>query len=81
MVDDKRAQLEAVLEVCRHLEAEVRYQPKYGHFTVMVLENSADPANERQAHIIQRTVQEKSAMYPRLVCFCFDPFSTMVYAI
>jgi len=81
MNDEKRVQLEALLETCRHLDAEIRYQPKYGHFIVMVQECGADPVSERMAHTIQETIQQKSAMYDRLVCYCFDPFSTMVYAI
>lgn len=81
MADEKKTQLEAVLKACRQLDAEVRYQPEYGHFTVMIREDGMAPADEQQARAIQEAIAEQSARFPRLVCYCFDPFSTMVYTI
>ncbi len=30
---------------------------------------------------IQETIKEQTAQYPNLVCYCFDPFSTLVYTV
>lgn len=64
---------------CRNLGAEVRYHPEYGHFTAMLWEE--DEWSEAQARSIQKKIQQLTACYPRPVCYCFDAFSTLVYAL
>ena len=63
---------------CRSLGAEVRYHPEYGYFTAMLWEE--DGWSEAQASSIQQKIQQLTACYPELVCYCFDAFSTLVYA-
>ncbi len=81
MSDRKRHHLEAVLTVCEALGAEVRYRPECGHFTAMIWEDGAGAHSESGARSIQKKIQQKTAQYSNLVCYCFDPFSTLVYAI
>jgi hypothetical protein len=64
---------------CCSLGAEVRYHPEHGHFTAMLWEE--DEWNEAQARSIQQEIQQLTACYPGLVCYCFDAFSTLVYAV
>lgn len=72
-------QLMELSEACRSLGAEVRYCPEYGHFTAMLWEDGT--LDEAQARSIQQTIQRLTARYPGLVCYCFDAFSTLVYAV
>lgn len=30
---------------------------------------------------VQKTLLQQSARYPNIVCYCFDDFSTLIYAI
>lgn len=64
---------------CRSLGAEVRYRPEYCHFTAMLWEE--DEWSEAQARSIQQKIQQLTACYPGLVCYCFDAFSTLVYSV
>ena len=77
----KAEQLEEMLAVFRNLGAEVEYHPEYSHFTAMVWEGWAQPYNEEKALSIQDQIYQTTAQYPRLVCYRFDPFSTLVYAV
>lgn len=74
-------QLEEMIAVCRELGAEVEYHPGYGHFTAMVWEGWDQPHDEGKALSIQKQIYQRTAQYPRLVCYPFDPFSTLVYAV
>lgn len=78
---DKSDQLHAILTVCRNLGAEVDYRQERGYFTAMVWEDGRLSADTSRAHAIQKQIQEKTAQYPGLVCYCFDPFSTLVYIV
>ena len=62
-----------------NLGAEVEFHPEHGHFTAMVWED-LEP-DETQALSIQNQIHQRTAQYPELVCYRFDPFSTLVYAI
>ncbi len=73
--------LEEMSEACRALGAEVRYYPEDNYLTAMVWKGWDWPYDEGPARAIQRQIQEKAAQYPGLVCYCFDPFSTLVYAV
>ncbi len=75
----KEQQLAELSAACRDLGAEVRYCPGLGHFTAMLWEE--DQWDEAQARSIQQTIQRLTARCPGLVCYCFDAFSTLVYAI
>ncbi len=75
----REQQLTELSAACRDLGAEVRYCPEYGHFTAMLWEDGK--LDEAQARSIQQTIQRSAARYPGLVCYCFDAFSTLVYAI
>lgn len=81
MKQDRSEQLEAVLFACRDLKLDIRYDPECGHFTAMAWEDGSRSCNEEQARSIQKTIKERTAQYPNLVCYCFDPFSTLVYTI
>ena len=80
-VKEQQEQLEEMLAVCSDLGAEVEYHPEYGHFTAMVWEGWALPHDEGKALSIQDQIYQRTAQYPRLVCYRFDPFSTLVYAV
>lgn len=79
--DEKLRQLEHLCVACRELGAEVRYRPEYGCFTAMIWDGWSRPYYEGTAQAIQQQIQRKTAQYPDLVCYCFDPFSTLVYAV
>lgn len=70
-------QLQSISNVCNTLGADVRYYPEYRHLTVLAWEDEGI----QRARFIQQHIQRQTAQYPNLVCYCFDPFSTLVYAI
>ncbi|MCX4371591.1 MAG: hypothetical protein OSJ58_07115 [Dysosmobacter sp.] len=70
-------QLQSISNVCNALGADVRYDPEYQHLTVLAWEDEG----EQRARFIQRQIQQQAAGNPRLVCYCFDPFSTLIYTI
>lgn len=78
---DKSGQLHAVLTICRNLGAEVDYRRGRSYFTAMVREDERLSADTSRARLIQKQIQRETAQYPELVCYCFDPFSTLVYTI
>ncbi len=75
----KEQQLAELSAACRDLGAEVRYCPEYGHFTAMLWEDGK--LDEAQTRSIQQAIQRLTARYSGMVCYCFDAFSTLVYAI
>lgn len=78
---DKRTQLEELFAACEGLGADLRYHPEQGHFTALVWEGWEQPYDEARALSVQKKIQEMSARYSNLVCYCFDPFSTLVYTV
>lgn len=77
---EAQEQMRSMLLDCQEVDADVRYHAQHGHLTIMVWEDGT-AADEQRALSIQRHIQQRSAQYPRLVCYCFDPFSTLVYAV
>lgn len=78
---DKSDQLYTILTVCRNLGAEVDCREGRGYFTAMVWEDGRVSADMSRARSIQKQIQKETAQYPGLVCYCFDPFSTLVYTV
>ena len=39
------------------------------------------PCGMGEALAIQQEIQRTAAQYPTVVCYCFDPFSTLVYTV
>lgn len=76
MTVSKARQLEQMLAVCLALDADVRRSPLDGHITVLVPEGQ----NEL-ARTVQERLRQQSALYPNIVCYCFDEFSTLIYAV
>ena len=70
MTTDQR--LQSISDLCR-----ARYQPEYRHLVVLAWEHEG----EQRALFIQRQIQRQTEDDPRLVCYCFDPFSTLIYTI
>ena len=81
MTEQKAAQLDAVCTVCRELGAEVRRSPENRYFTATVWDGWVWPYDEGPALAVQQEIIRMTAQYPGLVCCCFDPFSTLVYAV
>lgn len=81
MADQKQAQLDEVCAACRKLGAEVRRSPGAQYLTAMVWDGWDRPYDEGRALAVQKEIKRKTAQYPGLVCSCFDPFSTLVYAV
>lgn len=78
---NKDTQLMELLSICRSLGTEVNYRPEYRHFTAMIWEDQKPTVSEAAALSIQKEIQQRTAQYPGLVCYCFDPFSTLVYSV
>ena len=78
---DKSEQLHALMSACRNLGAEVNYCQERGYFTAMIWEEGGLSADIGRASSIQKQIQKETAQYPGLVCYCFDPFSTLVYMV
>ena len=77
----KVGQLEALLSYCTGLDLKIHYHPEDRYFTAIAWCPDHIFPPEEDAGAIQRQIQRKSAQYPGLVCYCFDPFSTLVYAV
>lgn len=67
--------LQEISDICTALGADVRYSPEYEHLTVLAWESEG----EQRALSIQHQIQQQAAKHPGLICYCFDPFSTLVY--
>lgn len=80
-MNEKQKQLEEMAVICRELGADVEYRPEYGHFTAMIWEDQISLCSKERALYIQKQIQQETAQYPNLVCYCFDPFSTLVYTV
>lgn len=69
--------LQELAAICRGMGADVRYCPEHRYLTALAWEEEG----ERQARSLQQEIQRWTAAHPELVCYCFDTFSTLVYAI
>ncbi len=65
---------------CQRLGADVRYRPEAHYFTALACNEWGASALE-EATALQQAIQRKAASYPGIKCYCFDPFSTLVYQI
>lgn len=81
MEKQRKESLEVVLQLCGNLGAEIRYHPEYRYFTAMVWTGWDTPCGMGEALAIQQEIQRTAAQYPAVVCYCFDPFSTLVYTV
>lgn len=81
MGDQPQAPLEMLAALCRELGAEVRYHPEQSYFTAMLWDGWGRPCSEGAALEVQQQIKIQTAQYPRAVCYCFDPFSTLVYLV
>lgn len=70
-------QLQSISDICNALGADVRYSSEYQRLIVLAWEHEG----EQHALFIQQQIQRQAAKNPRLVCYCFDPFSTLIYTI
>lgn len=66
---------------CEKLDAEIRFCASGGYFTVMVWRGWDAPDPQEKASDIQAQVQELAKQYPQVACYCFDQFSTLLYAL
>ena len=76
----KKGQLEALLEQCVQLNADVRPNIEQGYFTVTV----PPPWNisaQLVAQAVQEQIKEWAEQYPNVVCYSFDSFSTLLYVL
>lgn len=79
MTQNKKEELLAVLDACVNVDADIRFHPEQHYFTVHLWpENKPDI---RQALELQNRLRELSKRYSHVVCYCYDAFSTLVYAI
>lgn len=82
MVDvNKETQLKTLMEKCRELNVDLRGDPQGKHFTALAWEDPSDALDEVRALLIQQKIKRMTGQYPDLVCYCFDPFSTLVYTV
>ena len=81
MDEQKTKQLKAMLGICQRLGAETRYHPEHRYFTAMVWTGWDTPCGMGEALAVQQKIQRPAAQYPAVVCYCFEPFSTLVYTV
>lgn len=83
MVAEKRSEkkLTELLGECQRLGAEIRLCPEHRYFTAMVWRGWDTPDPQNKAKEIQVQIRSLAKQYPHVVCYCFDDFSTLVYAI
>lgn len=81
MDEQGTASLRELLEVCRDLGAETRYYPERRAFTAMVWTGWDTSCGIGKALAVQQEIKRTAAQYPSIVCYCFDPFSTLVYML
>lgn len=70
-----------LMEKCRKLDAEIRFSARNRNFTVMVWQGWDAPDPKNHAKAIQTQVKELAKQYPRVTCYCFDDFSTLLYVV
>lgn len=78
---NKAGQLEALRSYCSRLGLEIQYHPDALYFTAIASCPDCIFPPEEDAWALQKQIQRESTQYPGLVCYCFDPFSTLVYAV
>ena len=81
MVKRMESRLSALCAVCQELGAEVRCDPERGYFTATVWNGWEQEEQKDSALAIQQTIKQETAQHDGLVCYCFDPFSTLVYMV
>lgn len=82
--NEKRAALRELMNLmreCQGLDAEIRFSAQHQCFSVTVWRGWDSPDPENQAKEIQTQVKELARQYPRVVCYCFDEFSTLLYVV
>ena len=79
-VDNVR-QLQKLLTYCQGLDVDVEFDPRYSYFTATTAADISCTGGEDEARDIQKQIQKESSNCSKLVCYCFDPYSTLVYAI
>lgn len=77
---EKDKQLSVLADMCYELPVIVRCQRDQQSVTVTI-PPPWDAAAEIKALEIQETIKEWSKQYPNVVCYCFDSFSTLLYAL
>ena len=70
-----------LMSECKKLDAEVRFCASGEYFTVMVWRGWDSPDPQDEAKHIQTQVRELVGQYPQVACYCFDKFSTLLYAL
>ena len=75
------SQLVDLMEQCEGLDAEIRFCIQDGYFTVTVWSGWDKPDSQHRAKEIQAQVRALSKQYPLVACYCFDEFSTLLYAL
>ena len=65
---------------CEKLDAEIRLCISGGYFTVMVWRGWDAPDPQNDAKYIQSQIRALAEHYPQVVCYCFDEYSTLLYA-
>lgn len=78
-INKKQEQLQAMLECCRDFGVELRADLEQGYFTAIAA--WGDPVAQKEAEHIQKQIKALSRQYPNVVCYCFEPDSTLVYVI
>ena len=77
---EKDKQLSVLADMCYELPVLVTYQREQQSVTVTI-PPPWDAAAEIKALKVQDTIKEWSKQYPNVICYCFDSFSTLLYAL
>lgn len=77
---EKDKQLSALADMCYELPVFVTFQRDQLSVTVTI-PPPWDAAAEIEALKMQKKIKEWSKQYSDVICYCFDSFSTLLYAL
>ena len=73
--------LEEMRRACVRLDADIRYHRAEGYFTAIVRGVQDNPEDLDKAKAVQEELKRLAGQFPGVICYCFDSFCTLLYAV
>lgn len=75
-------QLQKLMAECESFGADISINPDHRqYFTARIREEWKDLRQRETAADIQEKIRNAADVYPNVVCYCFDSYSTLLYTI